>query len=82
MQLLIWNRKRFLVTLQLLKKYEINRMTLQRRYKGITRSQQEAHSEDKALLTASQEALLIQHINTLTDHGLPPTHQILRNLTF
>jgi hypothetical protein len=64
------------------KTYEIDRTTLMRRYKGISRSHQEAHSESQSLLTIRQEAVLLKHINDLTDRGLPPTPQILRNLVF
>ena len=37
-------------------------------------------SECRQRLTNSQEEVLIGHINKLTDRGLPPTSQIVRNL--
>jgi hypothetical protein len=64
------------------KKYEIDRRTLMRRHKGLSRSIQEAHSESQTLLTPTQEAVLIEHINTLSSRGLPPTPQFVRNLVF
>lgn len=64
------------------RKFKIDRTTLMRRHKGISRTVQEAHSESLQLLTDEQEEVLIRHINNLSDRGLPPTPQILRNLVF
>jgi hypothetical protein len=63
-------------------KYKINRRTLMRRYKGLSRLIQEAHSESQTLLTPTQEAIIVEHINTLLSRGLPPTTQFIRNLVF
>ena len=62
------------------KVYNIERTTLQRRYNSQTVSQKAAMSECRQRLTNSQEEVLIGHINKLTDRGLPPTSQIVRNL--
>jgi hypothetical protein len=43
-------------------------------------SQQAASSEYKQRLTNTQETVLIQQINRLTDRGLPPTSSIIRSL--
>lgn len=43
-------------------------------------SNQQAHSVYQKLLTNAQEDVLLQHINTLTSQGVPPTPQILENL--
>ncbi|RMZ87477.1 hypothetical protein DV736_g5297, partial [Chaetothyriales sp. CBS 134916] len=51
-------------------------------HKGISRSVQQAHSESLQLLTDGQEEALIQHVNDLSDRGLPPTPQFVRNLVF
>src|SRR5690349_15176772 len=53
-----------------------------RRYKGISRTVQQAHSESLQLLTDAEEEALIRHINNLSDRGIPPTPQIVRNLVF
>ena len=62
------------------KKYKIGHTTLMRRHKGQTMSNQQAHSVYKKLLDDSQEEVLLQHINNLTDRGMPPTPKILANL--
>jgi len=64
------------------KKFRIDRRTLQRRHKGISKPKELAYSESHMLLTIEEEEALIQHINNLSDRGLPPTPQILRNLVF
>ena len=62
------------------KKYNIDRTTLMRRYKGKTTSNEEAHSIHQKLLTNAQEEALLKHISDLSDRGMPPTPQILENL--
>jgi hypothetical protein len=62
------------------KKYNVNRTTLTRRYKGQTVSNREATSVFKQLLTDAQEDVLLEHISKLTARGLPPTPQMLRNI--
>ncbi|PVH90474.1 hypothetical protein DM02DRAFT_466438, partial [Periconia macrospinosa] len=44
------------------KKYNLDRTTLMRRFKGKTTSNQEAHSIHHKLLTDAQEEVLLQHI--------------------
>jgi flagellar motor protein MotB len=55
----------------------VNRTTLRRRFLGLQESRAQANSTHRQNLTAEQEEQLIQHINMLTDHGLPPTSQIV-----
>ena len=62
------------------KKYKINRSTLVRRYKGVTRSRSKIASETKRLLTDTQERVLIDYCTKLSNRGIHPTPQILRNL--
>jgi hypothetical protein len=62
------------------KKYKIDHTTLMRRYKGKTVSHHDAHSIYKKLLTDAQEEVILSHISTLSDRGMPPTPQILENL--
>lgn len=59
--------------------FKIDRTTLMRRHNDISCSVQEAHSESLQLLTDGREDALIQHINNLSDRGLPLTPQFLRN---
>lgn len=62
------------------KKYNIDRTTLMRRFKGQTVPHLEACSIHRKLLTNAQEVVLIEHIRKLSDRGLPPTQKILQNL--
>ena len=61
-------------------KYKIDRTTLSRRFKGETVSYDEACSRTHKLLTNAQESVLIEHCRKLSDRGMHPTPQILRNL--
>jgi hypothetical protein len=62
------------------KKYGVDRSTLGRRWKGKTISIEECVSTYHQCLTGSQEKYLVQLINKLTDHGMPPTSRIVKNL--
>ena len=62
------------------KKYQLVESTLRRRWQGRTVSYQDAASEYRQRLTNAQEEQLILQINRLTDRGIPPTAQIIRNL--
>ncbi|KAF2802744.1 uncharacterized protein BDZ99DRAFT_466981 [Mytilinidion resinicola] len=61
------------------KKHGIDRTTLSRRYRGITKSKAEAYNSQK-LLSPGKTKALIKYINNLSERGLPPTHQMIRNL--
>jgi Tc5 transposase DNA-binding domain len=62
------------------KKWNLDRTTLARRHRGETGSNQEATSYARRQLTDIQEKTLIGYINKLSDRGLPPTPQIVKNL--
>jgi hypothetical protein len=62
------------------RKWNIERTTLARRFRGETGTKQDATSYSHRQLTDIQEAALIRHINKLTDRGLPPTPQIVKNI--
>ena len=62
------------------RKHIVNNTTLKRRYQGRQLSKQAASSEYRQYLTFAQEETLIGLINSLTDRGIPPTSQIIRNL--
>jgi len=62
------------------KKYNLDRTTLMRRFKGKTTSNQDANSIHHKLLTDAQEEILLRHISDLSNRGMPPTPQILENL--
>lgn len=61
-------------------KWDIHRITLARRHRGETGSNQDATSFARQKLTNTQEKTLIKHINNLSDRGFPPTPQIVKNL--
>ena len=54
------------------KEFDVNRSTLSRRYRQITRAREDA-TEMKSLLLIQQERTLLRYINLLTERGLPPT---------
>lgn len=62
------------------KKYNLERTTLMRRFKGESVSYSDARSRSNKLLTNVQESILIEHIRKLSDQGLHPTPRILENL--
>jgi hypothetical protein len=62
------------------RKYALSACTLRRRFIRETMSRKAAGSEYLQCLTFSQEEVLIAQINRLTDRGMPPTSQIVRNL--
>ncbi|KAJ9624496.1 hypothetical protein H2203_005231 [Taxawa tesnikishii (nom. ined.)] len=62
------------------RKWNIDRRTLARRHKGETDTIQQANSNVRQKLTNAQEEVLVAHLNRLTDGGLPPTPQVLKNI--
>jgi hypothetical protein len=61
--------------------HHISPMTLARRYRGKTVSRAEANSTYRQRLNDVQEDTLLRYIDTLTDRNIPPTSQIIKNLT-
>jgi len=61
-------------------KFQLDRMTLSRRYKGTQQSYRVARSESQQCLSIAQEEALIGYINSLTERSMPPTSQIVHNL--
>ena len=62
------------------KKWNVARTTLSDRFKGKSASRDEITSHLHRKLSTTQEEALIAHINKLSDRGLPPTPQIVKNL--
>jgi Tc5 transposase DNA-binding domain len=62
------------------RKWNIERTTLAKRYSGQTASRATYLSEQRQCLTNEQEDQLIIQINRLTERGMPPTSQIVKNL--
>jgi hypothetical protein len=60
--------------------YGLDRTTIMRRHKGKTRSRAQFLSESSQNLTNEQEEVLIKYINRMTDRGMPPIAQIVKNL--
>jgi hypothetical protein len=57
----------------------LNESRLRRRYNGTTTSWAEYQSERNQKLNATQEQVLIDTINRLTDRGIPPTSRMVKN---
>jgi hypothetical protein len=60
--------------------YECHPSAVSRRIRGLTKSREAATSLWRQCLTSEQEEVLIQRINDLTNRGMPPTSQIVKNL--
>ena len=60
--------------------HKCDRGALSWRIRGLTKSKKDANSFWHQCLTNEQEEVLIARINDLTDRGMPPTSQIVRNL--
>jgi hypothetical protein len=58
--------------------YGVDRVTLSRRHQEVQASHT-TKSINQQKLTPPQEAELIKYIDKLTEQGLPPTRQIIRN---
>jgi hypothetical protein len=61
-------------------KFNVDRTTISKRIRGLTKSRRDADSFWRQCLTNAEEETLIAHINKLTDRGMPPTSSIVRNL--
>jgi hypothetical protein len=61
-------------------KYGVDRSTLGRRWRRVTASRDEGYSKQQAL-SPQQELELIQYIKKLTERGLPPTREMIRNFS-
>ena len=61
-------------------KHNVKRTTLRAQFLNIHTSRSLANSEYCQRLTIAQENVLIGHINRLTDRGISPTSQMVRNI--
>jgi hypothetical protein len=64
---------------EIARKYKLEQTTLSKRARGQTTSREQFQSERHQCLTNAQEHVLINQINRLTDRGIPPTSQIVKN---
>ena len=62
------------------RKWNLEPTTLRRRFIGESTSIRVINSEMRQALTREEEEVLIAHVNKLTDRGIPPTPQILKNI--
>jgi len=60
-------------------KHKLGRHALSRCHQGKTTSQADYFSNHRQCLTNVQEEILIDQINRLTDRGMPPTSQMVKN---
>jgi len=63
---------------EIARKYGVERTTLSRRHRGVTRSTTEKY-QNHQLLNPTQESELVKYIGGLCARGLPPTRQMIRN---
>ena len=61
-------------------KYDLDRTTLIRRFKGKSVSYSEARSRSNKLLTNAQESVLIEYIRKISNQGMHATPKILENI--
>jgi hypothetical protein len=61
-------------------RFGVDRTSVSKRVRGLTKPRQEANSLYLQCLTTAQEEVLIGHINKLTDRGMPLTSYIVKNL--
>jgi len=62
------------------RKWCVERTTLAKRHRGETKTVEEASSSSIQKLNSMQEKVLLEHINKLSDRGIPPTPQIVKNI--
>lgn len=60
--------------------HNVDRTAVSRRMRGLTKTRKDATAFYHQALSTIEEELLISHINKLTDRGMPPTSQIVKNL--
>ena len=63
------------------REYGVTRSVLSRRHRGLCRSIREAR-EYQCLLSTQQQTELINHINELSEAGIPPTPSMVRVFAF
>ncbi|KAF1364640.1 hypothetical protein EJ07DRAFT_97400 [Lizonia empirigonia] len=63
---------------QIAEKYGVERSTLSRRHRGVTRSR-DATDEDRQNLNPQQEKDLVKYIEQLNKQRLPPTRDMIQN---
>lgn len=59
-------------------KHGVDRSTLSKRWRGVTRSHEEGYAAQQAL-TPEEEYELVLYVEHLTSNGLPPTRPMVRN---
>jgi hypothetical protein len=62
------------------RRWDIERTTLTRRFRGTQGTIEDANSYVRQQLTQTQEEALITYVNKLNDRGFPPTPQILKDI--
>jgi transposase-like protein len=62
------------------KKHGVNQSTLGRRWRGVTGPRDAGHASRQAL-NPQQELELVRYIEGLTNKGLPPTREMIKNFS-
>ncbi|KAF8851538.1 hypothetical protein BDZ45DRAFT_679042, partial [Acephala macrosclerotiorum] len=61
------------------REFKVHHTAVTRKLNGRTKTRREAQSFYHQALTNNQEELLVAQINKLTDRGMPPTSQMIKN---
>ena len=69
-----------LILAEFARKWGVSRATLSRRWRRVTGSKSNGYAQQQAI-SPQQELELVRYIKTLTEKGLPPTREIIRNFS-
>ncbi|KAI1685847.1 Tc5 transposase DNA-binding domain containing protein [Pyrenophora tritici-repentis] len=69
-----------LVLAEFARKWSVSRATLSRRWRRVTGPRSNGYAQQQAI-SPQQELELVRYIKTLTERGLPPTREMVRNFS-
>ncbi|EDU49320.1 hypothetical protein PtrM4_048750 [Pyrenophora tritici-repentis] len=69
-----------LVLAEFARKWGVSRATLSRRWRRVTGPRSNGYAQQQAI-SPQQELELVRYIKTLTERGLPPTREMIRNFS-
>ena len=69
-----------LILAEFARKWGVSRATLSRRWRRVTGPRSNGYAQQQAI-SPQQELELVRYIKTLTERGLPPTREMIRNFS-
>ncbi|KAI1676783.1 Tc5 transposase DNA-binding domain containing protein [Pyrenophora tritici-repentis] len=69
-----------IVLAEFARKWGVSRATLSRRWRRVTGPRSNGYAQQQAI-SPQQELELVRYIKTLTERGLPPTREMIRNFS-